>query len=379
MKTLRQRMMNDFESERGLATRMAKLGGYASAAKLKSTIAKEDGEIQNFGGFIKIVHDMYPEEKFDLMDKFADTLNSNKQTIRYMLEYVSLYRLKDAKKNILKRMFSSSSDENREWAYLYNLDWQNLNGHVSGKDAITELSKYNFKTNEMLCLSKIMSYYFYEENRNLTMMNSLCKEAREILGFINNKFVKNSLQARLFLVENTLHMHFNKLSRIKELEFLIENALDPIKANVYLTFGNMYMLTNYDKSINYLYKAMELASTDYLKNQIVSSLNFLYVLHEKCENYIETKHDTNKLFLYCKQGNTNAAEVIFSKQNIDEMSSLQKGFNFYYKSLLYKSKDLLYTSIMHFNNAGDKFYKQLAVEELKKYETNHYLLEALGA
>lgn len=98
MKGLRQRILNDIESTRGLATKMAKLAGYATAAKFKEMISKENGDIEKFDGFVRVVHHMYPEEKFELMSEFAKTLNPNTITARFMLEYLTLYKLAEDKK-----------------------------------------------------------------------------------------------------------------------------------------------------------------------------------------------------------------------------------------------------------------------------------------
>ncbi|MEM5592837.1 hypothetical protein AAHH67_15710 [Niallia circulans] len=47
MKSLKQRMLNDIESTRGMATKMAKLAGYATANKFTTMLKKKMGTSKN--------------------------------------------------------------------------------------------------------------------------------------------------------------------------------------------------------------------------------------------------------------------------------------------------------------------------------------------
>ncbi|MEM5599268.1 hypothetical protein AAHB53_28360 [Niallia circulans] len=65
---------------------------------------------------------MYPEEKFTYMEEFAKTLNPNRITARFMLEYLTLYRLENARDELLFEMEKCNNEESKEWAFVYGMD-----------------------------------------------------------------------------------------------------------------------------------------------------------------------------------------------------------------------------------------------------------------
>jgi len=377
MKTLRQRMMNDFESERGLATRMAKLGGYASAAKLKSTVAKEDGEIHNFGGFVKIVNHMYPDDKLELMVNLSKNINPNKQTARHMLEYLSIYKRIEDRNELLEKMRNTVNND--EWAFVYRIDYENEQGKISDHEAIGILKERKFRSYSMEVFSKIVMYYCYESLRDKLMMELLLREIDEKVRNIKNPFCKSSYYARLYLIKNTVSLYNGDVSKIKEDIFMLNHSLSPIRASAYLTMGNAFMLSNYKQSERILLKGLEYSSDrKSTQIEIIKSLNFLYVLNGDFEKFIECEEDDYKLFYHCKQKNYSEANKILANINVEKLSSLEKGFHFYYLGLLHEDEELLYESVFHFNECKENYFKKLPIMRLQETGEKLYKIKALS-
>lgn len=378
MKTLRQRMMNDFESERGLATRMAKLAGYASAAKLKSTIAKEDGEIANFNGFVRVVHEMYPDEKINLMIDFAKTLNPNRQTARYMLEYATLYKLKETKLLLIRELSESSSEESNDWAFVYNIDNALIEGTINPTEAINLLLNRNYTCADMKVFARIVEFYAHLDKQNMNILKNIYADVVSNLDSIKNEFSKNAFKARFFAIESRVAMLEDSNVSAKDNIFLVMNALDPIKANNFLQYGNSFMLTDYEKTKKYLNQAYEYAGDDIkIKSEVIKSKNFSAILHKKYEDYVYDGDLSNEIYLYCMMKNKEKAEDLLKSINLSDLTDYQKAFNFYYRGLLYNDDKLLCTSIVYFNKCGDKYYKRLPVKQLATMGVENHFLEAL--
>ncbi len=377
-KGLRQMLINRLESERGLATKMAKLAGYSSSGALMKVLRKVDGDIEKFDGFVRIVHELFPEDKFDLMFEFAKTLNPNRMTARFMIEYAALYGKRDMKLSMIDALANCDNDESKDWAFVYEVDHQLILGEIGQFEAITKLSQRKYTSVEMKVFSKIVQYYSFEDMRNIKMMEVLYKDIKESVEGITNKFAKSSFMARLSLIEGDVNLHNKLTSKVKENLFLIENALEPLKYFAFITIGNSFMFSSYEKSKELLQKCLDNSSGG-IEKQARDSMNFISILWNQFENYQSNGDLSNELFYYAKKGEKEKALEVLSQINVEELSDYQKAFNFYYQGILHDDKNFFYKSVKYFNISGDKFYKKLPIMELEKLGENSNILEVFSA
>lgn len=377
MKSLKQRMLNDIESTRGMATKMAKLAGYATANKFTTMLKKEDGDIEKFDGFVRVVHEMYPDEKFKYMKEFAETLNPNTITARFMLEYLTLYKIAEDKKKLLGLMLNASNEESKEWAFVYQIDDKLINGEIDAEDAIYKLVTKGYITNEMKVFSKIVQFYAHLDKQNINTLKSIHQEILDIIDEIKQEFSRNSFKARFFAINSRVNL-LNGNSSIKNDIFLVINALDPIKANNFLQYANSHMFNDYDKVKEYLDIADSYAlDNPTIQKEIVKSRNFAAIYYKDFSSYTKDGDYSNELYYYCMKKDVKLAENILEKIEFDKLTDYQKAFNCYYRGLLYGDEKLLCKSISYFNGCGDKYYKRLAVEELGNLGVKEFYLEAL--
>lgn len=378
MKNLKLRILNDLEATRGLTAKMARLAGYASGAKLKEVLTKENGEIEKFGGFAKIVHNLYPEEYEGLMEEFAINLNPNKQTSRYMLEYVTLYRMSYAKEILLKKMLNSTNSENREWAFVYDIDDKLIKNKISADEAIEILMNRTYSTIEMKIFSKIVQTYADFDMNNLHVLRNMHKEISESLKKVKNEFARDSLRARFYVIDSRVNLLNDNKDKVLESIFLVKNALDPIKSSNFLQYANSYLLTDYEKTKKFLNEAMEYSEGNAkVKKDIMMSSNFAAILHKRFEDYVFDGEVSNELYYYCRKGDVVNAERLLKDIDFDSLTDYRKAFNCYYRGILYNDESLLSQSIVHFNKSGDKYWKKIAVDELATYGVGKHLLKAL--
>lgn len=320
---------------------------------------------------------MYPEEKFTYMEEFAKTLNPNRITARFMLEYLTLYRLENARDELLLDMEKCNNEESKEWAFVYGMDIKLTRGDIRVSDVVSSLSQRSYGSVEMSIYSEIVKFYAYYDMRNIYMMNNTYDDLKEKIKNISNEYVRSNYYARVFLIEADITLHTNKIGQLREKLFVMENSLDPIKSLAYLQIGNSYMFSNYDKARECYLKGMDCA-TEKSEVELKKSINFLAILWDKFEDCIEDNDRANKLFYYAKK-NKSMGINLSEKVNMEELNDHQKGFHYYYLGLLLEDENMFYLSIESFNNVDECFYKQLPLNELKKVCNNPYLLKALGA
>jgi tetratricopeptide (TPR) repeat protein len=210
-------------------------------------------------------------------------------------------------------------------------------------------------------------------------MKYICEDINGEINGICNEFTKSSFFARYYLINKTVNLHNNNLSKVKEDIFMIEHALEPMKASAYLTIGNSFMFKDYQKSISYLTKSLELYDLETQKKPVIDSINFVNILHGYTDNYIDNDSYSNFLFKLCKEGSRHEAQEIIKKIKFEELTDIQKAFNCYYRGLLYKSEEILYESLEYFYKCEEKFYKLLPILELERLGEKEYKIKALKA
>jgi tetratricopeptide (TPR) repeat protein len=377
-KGLRQMLINRLESERGLPTKMAKLAGYSSSGALMKVLRKVDGDIEKFDGFVRIVHELFPEEKFDLMFKFAKSLNPNRMTARFMVEYAAIYGKREMKLFMIDALNNSDNDESKDWAFVYGVDHKLITNEIGGFEAINQLSQRKYISPEMKVYNKIVQFYSFYDMRNINMMMTLLNDIQVDIEDIKNTFTKSSFFTRLMLIETSVDLHSEKISKLKERLFFIDTCLDPLKAHAFLQIGNSYMLSNYEKAKDLFTKGLS-CSSENTTFEIEKSLNFLSILWGKFEEYKPDGNVSNELFYHAKKGNKEIAIEILNGIEVEELNDQQKGFNYYYQGILFNDVNKFYLSVKYFNKCGERFYKRLPLDELESRGENKFVIEALSA
>jgi hypothetical protein len=380
-KSLRQMMLNKLDMNKdikGYGESIAKLAGYSTIGGFVKALKKEDGDIEKFDGFVRVVHEMFPENKFELMTNFAETLNPQTLTARFMLEYATIYKLFDLKDYLIEQLKNASNVESNQWAFAYETLRKFNKKEIGGFEAVNSLSQIKYTKPEMKVFSKIVQFYCFYELRNTNMMDALYQDIKNDIESIKKKFVKDSFYARLFLIECSVSLHNKSISDLREKLFLMESALDPVKALAYLQIGNSYIINNYEKANKYYLLANEYAS-GILKNEVRKSINFNNILWDKFEGYLEDGDNSNKLFYYAKKGQLESGRKLLETMDVESLSDYRKGFNYYYQGLLFNDKNMFYKSVEHFNKCNEKFYKKLPLLELEKVGENIHIINALSA
>lgn len=274
-------------------------------------------------------------------------------------------------------MLNASNEESKEWAFVYHIDNMLINEEIDAEDAIHKLVTKNYITNDMKVFSKIVQFYAHLDKQNINTLKSIHQEILETIEGIKQDFSRNTFKARFFAINSRVNL-LNGNSAIKDDIFLVRNALNPIKANNFLQYANSHMFNDYKKVKEYLDEADSYAlDNPTIQKEIVKSRNFAAIYYRDFSSYTKDGDFSNELYYYCMKKEQVLAEAILEKIDFNKLTDYQKGFNCYYRGLLYGDKKLLCKSVAYFNVCGDKYYKRLPVEELGKLGVEEFYLEAL--
>lgn len=376
---VKQMILSDCEKTHGLLEKLAKLGGYNDGGALGKVLRKDmDKDIEKIDGFIKIIEFMYPEQAAGLIMDLARASHPNKITCRLLLEYATLYHIYPLKELLIDKISASKRAEANEWAYVYSIDHQIATKEIDYLEGIKQLNKRSYISLEMQVYSQIAQMYCYYDMRNIIMLNLMLEDLEKKVEGISNTFIRNSFLGRVFRIKVDISLHNGKIGDLLESLFIIEKAPSPTKSMVHLQVGNSYMMKSYDKAMEHFNIAWEHRNrrTEYEIRQSINFTNLLWGHHRK---FVTDGTMSNDLFYYIQAGNYKQAYLVVDKIDFEGLTSHQKGFHCYYRGILTKDETWFYKSIKYFTEAGEKFYKQIPIMELRKIGVRESVLEALAA
>lgn len=380
-KSLQQMVLNELENKKHnkqLIKEITSQCGYSSLGNFKRVLTNEDKDIEKLDGFIEVARMLFPDRFDSLLVTFAEQLNPDRITARLLLEYVTLYHMYDIKLLLINRMKDSSKKDVVTLANVYEIQHKNDMRELTFEQSVEELFCYKNKSLEARVFSKIAIIYCYYNNRNINMLNFCLEELEYEINQIKNDFIRHSYLGRLFRIKIDINLHTGKIGELIENLFVLDKALPPTKSMAYLQIGNSYMMKSYDKAMYYYNLAMQYKNHK-TENQIQQSINFASLVWGHLENFRHDGTNSNELFYYVVSGNRSEAIRTLDQIDFDSLTLHQKAFNCYYRGLLFKDKTYFYNSIEYFNHAGEKFYKQLPVMQLKQMGEHEAVLKALSA
>jgi hypothetical protein len=384
--SLQQMILNEFEADTGLATRMAKLVGYSSPGALGKIFKDEKKEFANFYCLVKIVRAIFPEDEKSLMAEHSTTLDPNKQTARLMLEYLNTANLHKEKKVLIDRMLKSSNAISKEFAKIYEVDHNSM---MKLEDFNGTLGKYlslNNKTTEGKVITEILKCYSFLDEHEYTMIKRSLDSISTMVHEIKDEYLKEILLCRYSLLLVGYHVRNDEKMKVRDICWSLINQVedDYFKSWAYLHIGNSYIIEDYEKSYNYLMTGLQLNSGN--NNAVLNlkrSINFVSNLWNKESLLLDLKSENPSdrheiAFYYIQHGQKQMALNTLDSLDFEKLSINQKAFHMYYRGLLNDDLDCFAESIAYFRESGDFFFRQLPLMEISKMQVPNSILRALA-
>lgn len=369
---------------------LAKIAGYnPTAGGFGKWLNEPDRDITDFNGLIEVVKKLFPYTESELMSDYAKSLDVNRKTARYMLEYASVNNLKDLASYLRNKLTESRNSISKAWGEIYTIDHKAFTSQITLHESISMAAEYlHHDSPEVRAYSRLIQIYGYHDMKINTAVDELMKLAEKDINEIKDTFIRDSYAARLAVIAGHDYLHSGDVrnARLQGKKILLSSSCQNFKTLANLSIGNSYIFESFDNAKKYLKNALEISYMQndiYYAKQVRGSMNFLHnywsksVPYQMDDNSISTLHD--KAYQLINKGDKETALNILNSINLEDCSDCEKGFNYFYRGLISNSKDDYYTSIMHFKNINEKFYRNAVLIELQKIGENEVLLRTLSA
>jgi hypothetical protein len=385
--TLKQMIINRCEEERGLACKLAEIGGYSSGSALLKILKDEKKEFAKFYGLVKIVRHLFPDQEKEIMAEYALTLDTNKQTARYMLEYLEINKQFEIQRKLIDEMLSSSTSLVREWAGVYNVNNMYLSGNIDYLEAINKFIQLQPKSEEMVITECILRAYCCYDKQMYDVVEQIILDVESRIMELKEEYMLQNLLGRYLLIKIAIKVRKNK---VKEARLLCKSMMDNVNEVgfsgwAYLHMGNSYIIEDYQLAESFLKRGYRKVKEkhEYLEINFKRSLNFVNNLWDKDPFMLNPKSknpsDVHEVvYYYINKKQVTQAKKTLDTLILDDLTENQKGFHYYLKGLLSNDISDFSRSVIHFKNSGDVLFRKLPLLKLEQLNINSSLIEALA-
>ncbi|MGG0308348.1 AimR family lysis-lysogeny pheromone receptor [Priestia megaterium] len=385
--SLKEDLIKAIDSQgRGALTKLAKKIGvdHSIISKFQKN---EKREIDGFRNLLSITKEVFPDKFEHYVDEYCEALSPNGKTLKSALEYASVHQKVELEKKLINKLRQHKKAEVKEIADLYEFNTSRLSNKY--EENLKKVYSFDLTSIESKVFSKIIHtsiYHLEGEYKKaidtLTGVDLLLEESEM------EEYLKSSYKTRIASLKVALSLSLGELNNTVQhgKDILDQNIDSPLNIWILMNIGNAYMITNYEKSMMFLKEAKQECIKRNDMNKLVQverSMFFSKCYWSKEVNPNEiTGHEIsdlhNKAFAYIANGKPNNAMTILDSIDVEKLNHDKKSFYYFYKGLITKNKEDFYMSIDSFMEIGDKHYRQLPLNELRKLGENGVLLKTLS-
>ncbi|MGM9987614.1 MAG: AimR family lysis-lysogeny pheromone receptor [Bacillaceae bacterium] len=380
-------LQNKTEDDKSLMEKLA-VAAKCQKPAINKFKNEEEREFDSFDGLINIVKTLDESNEFNLMIDYAQQVDVNKKSARFMLEYLDSHGLYAEKQDLLVRMLSATNKESKKWAEIYKIDMMVYQNEIDPFKAMGMLLSQKGNSLEIDVLVSIFCTYIYMDKKIFDQAFSVINSELERVEEIKEIFIKDMFKARLLLLKAEYHSRKNEVEQTRSIcEYIVNNVDHPSKKGwAYLHMGNSYILTNYDKANENLTNGLNTGRIyTNIREQLKRSSNFLHNVWNKKPLYLnyENKlatHVHEIAFYNINHGDKIGAMKILETVDLESCIDNEKAFHFFLKGLISENIKDYTKSISYFNKSGDVYYKQLPVMKLTQepFNVNESIIELLA-
>lgn len=384
--SLKQKILNVCEDQRGIAEELAKIAGYANGTGLLRAIREERN--LSFYGLLKVVRHLFPDQEKELMVDHALTVDVNKKTARYLLEYFEINKLHESKRRLINKMLNCKNLESQEFAAVYNIDDQYLTGEIDYLEAIKLYDSLKIKkSDEMKAGIVLFKNYCYMDKQMHSISYELAKNLDEVIDNFKETYIQETFYSRLMIFRVAFLVRDGKIQQSRDLCSQLINRVEDsyFKSWAFLHLGNSYIVSDYKKANFYLTTGYKLSQGehDIAEKNIKRSLNFVNTLWGKQADHLNLKSnhpsDVHEvIFYYIKKGQKTEALKKLNQMNLDEMTVSNKAFHYYFRGFVENPIENFSLSVKCFMEANDVHFRNLPIIELKKLGIHESVLNILA-
>lgn len=382
---VKQLIIKECEDKIGLDVKLAEMAGFPTPMSFITFLQDDQQELEDLNGLIRIVRYLFPNAEFEIMTLYALHVNPNKQTARYMLEYLDANKIENEKKQLIEKMLTCSNNESRDWARLYQYDDMVCNKQIDHIDALMVFSKSKTSI-ETEMIATIFSSYIYLDQQIYDHAFYIIKSLMKNIVHIENSYIREMYRARIEMLKAEYLTRIGDLEEARECCSNIVNSTEnnSLKAWACLHVGNTYLLTDYKRSKEYLNKGISYSYINYrVKKNIKRSLNFLenYWGNEPPYLNFESEEPSDRhevIYYYINNDQIVKGFQLLHKLPIDCYTPNELAFYYYLKGLVTNNMNDYIESAKNFKKCGDIYFRQLPLQKLQEFGIQDSIIRLLA-
>ncbi|MFC5775120.1 AimR family lysis-lysogeny pheromone receptor [Ectobacillus antri] len=341
------------------------------------------GYTPDFIVFIKIIQLAYPDD----LEKQKESLRSycehmSPVNTRIALEFLSMYGDVELLEEVIKKSeilfdevkkekkrLSKSLHTNKQLVDLYSLLCKRSTMSISSKEYYVNvkdmLKSCKITSEEVKVISEFALIYSFMDSFDYKVAREYTER---LIPYIEQ--VKNSTLNRLykFRAQEVLLNCYHRANDTEMTRMILQKIIDDadnhyigMLAGAYCVLGETYVFSDFTQAKLYMEKALEIIKVPTnkklktRKENIKTTLDFLYILHEIDLHLIQPTHPAEQAFLLAKLKRFDEAigllEALLAKNG--ELSAIQH----YYLGYTYLKKGDTDISKIHFEESLEKFKK----------------------
>lgn len=377
---LKKYISNEKANDKTLLTRLAKAAGHSSTSTISKWLGKPEKELDSITALLSIIREIAPNKEQEIIEKHIEKLDPNKKAARQMLEYLSNNRLLEAMRLLLDRMDNCSNDESKEWAKVYELqyEWQ-VNYFTLNADAhLKKLRKLKSDDPNLVIFIQLMKCYAYYKKENDTMSSEIAEELISELEILEDGFIKTSYTAKANEVLSYINLWVKSDTEAarENAEFVIESKIGKtFTAFAYHVIGYSYYYESFDKAEKYLllsrdlYRELGRDAAVIDAEDTIERIKLFWDLKDGSEGFVSVQ---NELLYRSQKGEnvTNLLEKSKDQIHCDAISCLIKGYS-------ENSNEILHQSVLKFLKKGNTFCAKVPMLALKKRGYSEIILNEM--
>ncbi|PFI53889.1 hypothetical protein COI76_14605 [Bacillus cereus] len=295
---------------------------------------------------------------------------------REAMEYLALRGEFDLLKTLVDREKNVDTEENVEWACVYDLIYLKSQGGIelpNYHEELEEMKEENQNPEMQVLIGILLCYTSYQlgDYRLLTKrMNKLEKKASKI----KNKFIKKCHDVRIKEGLASIKLTSDELQEVREIcnkvLILCENEPHLLinKARALWLKAESFIFDDYNQSLMFFNDALAILNDNInpeivkKRKAIIKTIQFLKIYHNRDLDTLGIMEDGERVFYEIRMGNFDrAVEILMSIENKNgELSS----FELVYLGMAKKDREIIKQGLRKFEEKSSLFYARFAKKEL---------------
>ncbi|KAA6457033.1 MULTISPECIES: AimR family lysis-lysogeny pheromone receptor [Bacillus cereus group] len=310
----------------------------------------------------------------DMLKTYLDV--AKPENSREAMEYLSLRGEFDLLKTLIDREKNSDTEENAEWACVYDLIYLKSQEEIELPDyheELEEMKEKNQNADMQVLIGILLCYTSYQLGDYRLLTKRMTKLERKV-SKIKNKFIKKCHNVRIKEGLASIKLTSDELQEVRgicdKVLILCENEPHLLinKARALWLKAESFIFDDYERSLMLFNDALAILNDNInpeivkKRKAIIKTIQFLKIYHNRDLDTLGIMEDGERAFYEIRMGNFDrAVKILMSIKNKNgELSS----FELVYLGMAKNEREIIKQGLRKFEEKNSLFYARFAKKEL---------------